>query len=197
MVVAASSLADCRGDVKLLSFSGREQDWPSWCVKAEAFFTLVGWGEYVATAEAQEDKLDITNVNLGVNGVNVSKALYAILVTKLEAKALGIVTLEGKHEGLAAWWALKREYEPVIGNRLAAMLTGLLNPPWSADTTNGRPFADLIVDWENDTARYEIQSGKQFGDEYKVVTLLVHPRASAHGPAERTADSEAHLHHVA
>ena len=38
----------------------------------------------------------------------------------------------------------------------------------------GDPFADMLVDWENDTARYEIQSGKQFADDYRVATLLVH-----------------------
>ena len=47
-------LADCRGDVRLPSFSGREQDWPSWRVKAEAFFTLVGWDEYVAPRRPKE-----------------------------------------------------------------------------------------------------------------------------------------------
>ena len=41
----------------------------------------------------------------------ISRQLYAILVVKLDGKALGIVQLVGKGEGLEAWRQLKLEYE--------------------------------------------------------------------------------------
>ena len=43
-------------------------------------------------------------------------------------KALGIVQLVGKGEGLEAWRQLKVEYEGKSGNRQAALLRRLLNP---------------------------------------------------------------------
>eukprot|EP00974_Lingulodinium_polyedra_P003348 313844-Lingulodinium_polyedra.AAC.1 len=51
----------------------------------------------------------------------VSKALRAVLTVKLQRKALGIVTLAGRGEGLHAWRLLRAEYEPSAGNRYAAM----------------------------------------------------------------------------
>ena len=53
-------------------------------------------------------------------------------MVKLEGKALGIVQLVGKGEGLEAWRK--------SGNRQAALLRGILNPraAWEADTRDGR-----------------------------------------------------------
>ena len=47
---------------------------------------------------------------------------YAILVVKLDGKALGIFQLMKKREGLEAWRQLKLEYEGKSGNRQAALL---------------------------------------------------------------------------
>ena len=87
----------------------------------------------------------------------ISRALHAVLTVRCQHKALGIVTLAGKNQGFKAWKGLLAEYEPQAGNRYAAVLTSLLNPPWATDE---RLFADAIVDWDNSIARYEIQSGK-------------------------------------
>ena len=51
------------------------------------------------------------------------------------------------------------------------MLSQLLNPQWES---GDKPFAELLVDWENDVSRYELQSGKPFSDEYRIATLLMH-----------------------
>ena len=45
-------LVDCRGDVKLQPFTGRDEDWPSWSIKAHAFFALMGWDELIDRVEA-------------------------------------------------------------------------------------------------------------------------------------------------
>eukprot|EP00959_Pyramimonas_sp_CCMP1952_P240736 5031365-Pyramimonas_sp.AAC.1 len=46
-------LVDCRGGIKLSEFSGRDEDWPSWSIKAHAFFALMGWGDPIDNVEAQ------------------------------------------------------------------------------------------------------------------------------------------------
>eukprot|EP00959_Pyramimonas_sp_CCMP1952_P053645 1122104-Pyramimonas_sp.AAC.1 len=43
-------LVDCRGDIKLPEFSGRDEDWPSWSIKARAFFALMGWDDLIGNA---------------------------------------------------------------------------------------------------------------------------------------------------
>ena len=59
-------------------------------------------------------------------------------------KALGIVQLVNKGEGLEAWRQLKLEHDGKSGNRQAALLRGILNPwsAWEADTRDGRPVLE-------------------------------------------------------
>eukprot|EP00959_Pyramimonas_sp_CCMP1952_P274650 5741353-Pyramimonas_sp.AAC.1 len=71
-----------------------------------------------------------------------------MLITKTQRKALAMVTLAGRHEGFVAWRAIKNEHEPGMSNRFAAMLSGLLNPRWD----DQKPFADQLVDLDNDVA---------------------------------------------
>ena len=80
----------------------------------------------------------------------ISRQLYAILVVKLEGKALGIVQLINKGEGLETWRQLKLEYEGKSGNRQAALLRGFLNPreTWEADTRDGRSVVESLNMWE-------------------------------------------------
>ena len=58
--VLPQGLADCRGDIKLPDFTGRNEDWSSWVVKARAIFTIVGWDGLVDAAEleAGQDTLE-------------------------------------------------------------------------------------------------------------------------------------------
>eukprot|EP00959_Pyramimonas_sp_CCMP1952_P404710 8481737-Pyramimonas_sp.AAC.1 len=69
-----------------------------------------------------------------------SKLLHAMLITKTHCKALAMVTLAGRHEGFVAGRAIKNEYELGVGNRFAAMLSGLLNPRCG----DQKPFADQL-----------------------------------------------------
>ena len=70
----------------------------------------------------------MVNTTLQAEVQTISRQMYAILVVKLEGKALGIVQLVGKGEGLFAGRQLKLEYEGKSGNRQAALMRGILNP---------------------------------------------------------------------
>eukprot|EP00959_Pyramimonas_sp_CCMP1952_P029379 616606-Pyramimonas_sp.AAC.1 len=107
---------------------------------------------------------------MGAHAAATSKRLHAMLITKTQRKALVMVTLAGRHEGFVVWRAIKNEYEPGVGSRSAAMLSGLLHPRWD----DQKPFADQLVDWDNDVARYVMQAGEDFGDEFRIAALLVH-----------------------
>ena len=169
--VAPAHLADCKGDIRLSDFTGRDEDWGPWTVKANAFFTLMGWDELLRQVEEAPDTRSVMNESLGDDSKPISKALHAVLTVKLQKKALGIMTLAGRGEGFHGWRMLRYEYEPQVANRFAAMLSALLNPPWGDGAAS---FHDALVEWANDIARYEIQSKKAFGDDYRVATLLVH-----------------------
>ena len=95
---------------------------------------------------------------------------------KLEGKALGIVQLVGKGEGLEAWRQLKLECEGKSGNRQAAMLQGILNP-WAAreaDTRDGRSVVESPSRWEKTIGLYRTASGVDISDGIFAATVLEH-----------------------
>ena len=60
----------------------------SGCLKFEAWSELVGWGRQLDAAAAST--LPIVNTTLEAEVQTISRQRYAILVVKLEGKALGI-----------------------------------------------------------------------------------------------------------
>ena len=95
---------------------------------------------------------------------------------KLEGKALGIVQLVGKGEGVEAWRQLKLEYEGKSGNRQAAMLQGILNPwaAWEADTRDGRSVVESLNRWEKTIGLYRTARGVDISDGIFAATVLEH-----------------------
>ena len=103
----AVSVIDTRREVKLVPFFGDDEHWPQRALKFEARSELVGWGRQLDAAAATT--LPIVNTTLETEVQTISRQLYAILVVKLEGKALGILQLVNKGEGLEAWRQLKLE----------------------------------------------------------------------------------------
>ena len=91
-----------------------------WCVKFEAYSEFVGFGVHMEATATHNGVL--TLAEFGQQATDVARALYALLISKCEAKALDIVLLGEKHNGLDAWRRLKEEYEAKTGGRFAAML---------------------------------------------------------------------------
>ena len=96
---------DTRGEFKPVPYSGDDEHWPQWVLKFEAWSELVGWRRQLDAAAAST--LPIVNTTLEVEVQTISRQLYAILMVKLDGKALGIVQLVGKGGGLEAWRQLK------------------------------------------------------------------------------------------
>ena len=119
-------MVDTPGEFKLVQYSGDDEHWTQWVLKFEAWSELFGWGRQLDAAAAST--LPIVNTTLETEVQTISRQLCAILVVKLEGKALGIVQLVNKGKGLEAWRQLKLEYEGKSGNRQAALLRGILNP---------------------------------------------------------------------
>ena len=98
-----------------MPYSGDDEHWPQWLHKFEAWSELVGWGRQLDAAS--QSAHPIVNTTLEQDVQTISRQLYAILVVKFDGKALGIVQLVGKGEGLEAWRQLKLEYEGKSGKR--------------------------------------------------------------------------------
>ena len=94
----------------------------------------------------------------------------------LTKKALGIVQLVNKGEGLEAWRQLKLEYEGKTGNRQAALLRGILNPraAWEADTRDGRSVVESLNRWQKTTVLYRTASGVHISDGILAAKVLEH-----------------------
>ena len=101
----AVSVIDTRRDFKLVPYSGDDEHWPQWVLKFEAWSEVVGWERQLDAAAAST--LPIVNTMLEAEVQTISRQLNAILVVKFEGKALGIVQLVNKGEGLEAWRQLK------------------------------------------------------------------------------------------
>ena len=88
--------------------------------------------------------------------LTISGQLHAILVVKLDGKALGMVQLVDKGEGLEAWRQLKLECDGKSGNRQAALLRRNLIPRagWEADARDGRSVAESLIRWEKTISFY-------------------------------------------
>ena len=94
----------------------------------------------------------------------ISRQLYAIVVVKLEGKALGIVQLVGTGEGPEAWRQWNLEYEGKSGNRQAALFA-LSSQPESVE---------LLHRWEKTISLYRTASGVDISDGILAATVLEH-----------------------
>ena len=170
----AVSVIDTRGEFKLIPYSGDNEQWPQWVPKFEAWSELVGWGQHLDVA--LQSRHPIVNSTLQVEVQTISRQLYAILVVNLEVKALGIVQLVAKGEGLEAWRQLKLEYEGKSGNRQAALLRGILNPRpgWEADARDKRSVVESLNRWEKTISLYRTSNGVDISDGILAATVLEH-----------------------
>ena len=75
------------GRIEACPYSGDDEHWPQWVLKFDSWSELVGWGRQLDAATAST--LPIVNTTLETEVQTISRQLYAILVVKLEGKALG------------------------------------------------------------------------------------------------------------
>ena len=115
----ADLFVDTRGQFACHTFSGKDEDWPAWCIKFESYLELVGLSTQLE--EAAEFVGSLHFGGLGQTANSTARVVYALLIAKTEGKALGLVMLSEKHNGLEAWRRLKEEYEAKHGGRPAAL----------------------------------------------------------------------------
>ena len=100
---AASRLFDMKGVAKPPTFSGKEADWPDFRFKFEATCALLDVDEAMTATLAVTDETQLRLSCLHEAARLKSKMLYALLVQITAGKALSLVRLTERNNGLWAW----------------------------------------------------------------------------------------------
>eukprot|EP00971_Amphidinium_carterae_P074239 1467091-Amphidinium_carterae.2 len=121
-------------------------------------------------AAAQTDD-PVDNVGLSVDQRQASTQLYYILVMLCKEGPLTRIINAGPGEGLVAWRALARHYEPQSSARQAALLLDLLSFSFEGD------LEARVAQFERDIARYEKsvkpgQPNRVLADDVKIGILM-------------------------
>ena len=119
-------LLDSRGFTKPPRLDGRQLHWAAWAFRVESFASLCGWYDYMDQARQATALLDFSA--LVGNAAEVAKSLYHFLVQTVDGRAVELIHLVQRGNGLEAWRVLCREYKPAAGGRFAKMLRNILNP---------------------------------------------------------------------
>lgn len=151
----AGRLVDLKGVGRFPAFSGEEPEWPDWRFRFENCAELIDLGGGMRYAEKVTCEIDIDR--LLPKYVQRTKLLYGILVQVCSGRALSLLCLVGKRNGLEGRRILVNGYEPATSSRSTAMLSALLTPEWG-----WRPFLDELLEWERAVESYEAASGERF-----------------------------------
>ena len=116
-------LLDIRGFTKPPRFDGRQEHWVAWAFRVESFASLCGWYDFMDQARQATDMIDFTS--LVGNAAEVAKSLYHFRVQTVDGRALQLIHLVQRGNGLEAWRILCREYQPAVGGRFANMLRSI------------------------------------------------------------------------
>ena len=154
----ASRLVDLRGIAQPPTFSGMPEDWGEFRFRFEAVAGLLNLDTMLQRIAAQQQNAFLTPSERAQ-----SKLTYNMLVQLVHGKALALLRLVRRHDGVAAWQALLKEYEPAQPARFCATLTQLLRPEWD----ESKPFMEQLWEWERRVADYEVETGMPMPDTYK------------------------------
>ena len=163
-------LIDTRTYGKLRSFSGKEEDWPTWSFVARSYTDLLpmGFRELLVDAEGAAAAGEIRLVDMTPMAQTHAWTLFNVLTQSVEGRALSVIMNAEQSNGLQAWRLMVDAYEPREGGRWTAMLMGIISPSWGH--VKEADFMETLDTWEIQVRRYEDQSKETVNDATKVVT---------------------------
>eukprot|EP00971_Amphidinium_carterae_P352084 6492417-Amphidinium_carterae.2 len=147
-------------------FDGSTNAWKDWSTVLRAYSGAVNpeLQRHMLRAETTEDAVD--NLALSVDASSASQTLYYILIMLCKGSALTRVVNSGTAEGLQAWRALCRFYEPKTATRHASLLLEVLNFDFQGEPQERIAAFDRVV------SRYELAAGEVVGSKVKVGLIL-------------------------
>ena len=115
-VGAGRPLIDTRALGKLRSFSGKEEDWPTWVARGYLNMLDTRYRSLLEVSEGTSHYSDIASADLTDENKGLASVLFNLLVQCVDGRALE------PGNGFQAWKALKENY------RFTAMLMGIISP---------------------------------------------------------------------
>ena len=88
--------------------------------------------------------------------------------------ALSIVRLSKKGNGFEAYRRLVIEFRPHLNEEHGVMLQMILTPTWWQDRLGKQIFTEVLIGWDEMTARYEQASGEKVSNNMKTSTIMAH-----------------------
>ena len=102
-------LLGSRGFTKPPRFDGRQEQWAAWAFRVESVASLCGWYDYMD--QARHAVATINSTSCVGDATEVAKSLYQFLVQTVDGRALQLIRLVQRGDGLEAWRVLCREYQ--------------------------------------------------------------------------------------
>jgi len=162
------SLKDIRATT---AFSGDAIDFEGWVFEAEAMARELGWEDLWMAARDEVDPIDVVRLNAGA--VRIADNLYSLLAMRTRGKAQTIVKLCPRGNGFEALRRIYKEYRPSGDEPELSQLTTIVQPKWWHQAPHkDRNFNDVLLDWDQLIAAYELSSGESISNSLKCATIL-------------------------
>mgnify|MGYP002811089245 CR=1 FL=1 len=123
--------------------------------------------------QARQAVATIDSTSCVGDATEVAKSLYHFLVQTVDGRALQLIHLVQRGNGLEAWRVLCREYQPAVGGRFANMLRNILNPKqWQSSVD----FRESLISWDNPVLELELEqnSSEKISEALKIAIILEH-----------------------
>ena len=152
--------------------SGEDKDWLAWSFATSSALQQFGWQPLLGAARAQPGPID--EARYGPAVCAVARNLCALLAQKTRGKAQTCARLQFvTSNGLEVWRQLYEEYQPVGDEPSHALLAAIIQPKSLANAEHRhRQFSEILLDWENLIARYELESGERVSNSMKCAAIL-------------------------
>jgi len=152
-------------------FSGQDTEWEEWAFATTAALSDLGWADLLTAARNNPEPLDPGT--FGPVALQLMRNLYSLLAQSCRGKAQTICRLQTDFDGFEVWRLLWLEYRPRGAEPAHAQLSAIIQPRWwTSPEHRGRPFMDVLLDWEGLVAACELASGEVVSNNTRCATLL-------------------------
>ena len=168
-------LVDPRNIPKPPSFSGRKEDWERW---KHVFLSWLGtihdkYPGLLNWASKQKESIDHDSDDVTLEDLQLSQALYAILVGYCSEQTQQLITQVPDGNGLEVWRVLSKTNEPSNRTKSWVWRRHLMNPQFPSDINK---WSEAFHQWEAEMNEFEKQFRKVEPDDKLSVLVHVAPK---------------------
>ena len=152
----------------------KEQPFREWRFTLENYLTLIDetYIEEMDDAETKEHPLAWAE-DAGDQIKKRGRALYAMLASLTQGRALRIVQGVKGRNGYEAWRLLVREFEPKKASRKLGLLTNILKPAFKPDQDVNK-WRENYTKWLQDVDHYETTAETPLDPTIKIAVVIEH-----------------------